>query len=122
MRLSRLIEGLPVAGDPAPDPEVAGVAHDSRRVAEGDLFVAWRGARFDAAEFAPAAVARGAVAVLAAERARPERAIDLGGDFGGRLGVAGVPWLTAADPHALLAPLAARVYRHPDREIGRAHV
>ena len=123
MRLSRLIEGLPVTGDPAPDPEVEGVAHDSRRVAEGDLFVAWRGARFDAAEFAPAAVARGAVAVLAAERSRPERAIDLGGgdlgggDHGGRLGLAGVPWLTAADPHALLAPLAARVYRHPDREL-----
>lgn len=124
MRLSRLIEGLPVAGDPSPDPEVAGVAHDSRRVAEGDLFVAWRGSRFDAAEFAPAAVARGAVAVLAAERARPERDIDFGaaGAGAGNLGVAGVPWLTAADPHALLAPLAARVYRHPDRELVLAGV
>jgi len=118
VKLSRLIAGLPVEGDPAPDPEVGGVAHDSRRVAAGDLFVAWRGARFDAAEFAPAAVARGAVAVLAAERGRPGRDIDLAG----ARSAAGVPWLTAADPHALLAPLAARVYRHPDRELVLAGV
>jgi len=28
-----------------------------------------------------------------------------------------VPWLTAADPRALLGPLAARAYGHPDREL-----
>ncbi|HEX5759402.1 MAG TPA: UDP-N-acetylmuramoyl-L-alanyl-D-glutamate--2,6-diaminopimelate ligase, partial [Thermoanaerobaculia bacterium] len=28
-----------------------------------------------------------------------------------------VPWLAGADPRRLLAPLAARAYRHPDREL-----
>jgi UDP-N-acetylmuramoyl-L-alanyl-D-glutamate--2,6-diaminopimelate ligase len=118
VKLSRLIAGLPVAGDPAPDPEIEGVACDSRRVAAGDLFVAWRGARFDAALFAADAVARGAVAVLAGGEPGPEPGI---GAAGGRP-AAGVPWLTAADPHALLAPLAARAYGHPDRELVLAGV
>lgn len=106
MRLSQLVADLPIAGDAARgagDPEVTGVSHDSRRVEPGDLFVAWPGERFDGAAFAPQAVLSGAVAVLAADRA-------------GSAGIA-VPWLTADDPHALLAPLAAGVYRHPDREL-----
>ncbi len=139
MRLSHLIEGLPVAaagtggagafgagvlgadafeaGAFAGDPDVRGVAHDSRRVEPGDLFVAWRGARFDGAAFAPDAVARGAVAVVAAG-ARPAEPAEAGAPAK----TAEVPWLTAADPHALLAPLAARVYGHPDRELVLAGV
>lgn len=109
-RLSQLIAGLPIAGlAPAvADPEVAGVAHDSRRVEPGDLFVAWRGARHDGAAFAPQAVAAGAVAVLAVEGTAPPTAI---------APAENVPWLTAADPHALLGPLASRAYGHPDREL-----
>jgi UDP-N-acetylmuramoyl-L-alanyl-D-glutamate--2,6-diaminopimelate ligase len=105
--LGELIVGLPVAG-PAPgagEVAVGGVAHDSRRVEPGDLFVAWKGARFDGAAFAREALAAGAVAVLASAGSPPPG------------GAVVAPWLTAADPHALLAPLAARAYRHPDREL-----
>ncbi len=87
--------------------EVAGVSHDSRRVEVGDLFVAIAGERFDGSKFAAEAVRRGAVAVLAAAPA-PE-------GFP-------APWLRAADPRALLGPLAARVYGHPDRELVTAGV
>jgi len=63
MKLSELVRGLPaLSGDLGRDPEVSGVRHDSRRVAAGDLFVAWSGARHDGAAFGADAIARGAVA------------------------------------------------------------
>jgi UDP-N-acetylmuramoyl-L-alanyl-D-glutamate--2,6-diaminopimelate ligase len=105
MRLSELVRGLPaLSGDLGRDPEVSGVRHDSRRVAAGDLFVAWRGARHDGAAFAADAIARGAVAVIS-DRPRPE-------------GIAAeLPWLVAPEPRALLGPLAAPLHGHPDREL-----
>ncbi len=105
MRLAELTAGLPVTPPPGEgwrEVEVVGVAHDSRAVAPGDLFVAWAGERHDGRAFAPQAVERGAAAVLAAGPAPQGMA---------------VPWLAGADPRALLAPLAARVYAHPDREL-----
>ena len=116
MRLSRLLEGLPVTApaaggadpevaDPeATNPEIRGVAHDSRRAEPGDLFVAWAGARHDGRRFAADASARGAVAVLA-DGPSPE---------GAQLGL---PWALAAAPRSLLGPLASRAYDHPDREL-----
>jgi UDP-N-acetylmuramoyl-L-alanyl-D-glutamate--2,6-diaminopimelate ligase len=110
MRLAELIQGFPIAlaagraGDLSRD--ASGVTHDSRSVAPGDLFVALVGERYDGRAFAADAVARGAVAILGAGGAGPAPA-----------GVESVPWLTAADPRALLGPLAARAYGHPDREL-----
>ncbi len=103
MKLMELVEALPVAV-PAPPPvvEVTGIAHDSRRVEPGDLFVAWIGQRFDGRVFVPEAIRRGAVAVLA--------------QGGSPADFAGV-WLETAEPRALLGPLAARLYDHPDREL-----
>jgi len=112
MKLPELLRELPVEAGEAGSAAVAelrvgGVAHDSRRVAPGDLFVAWKGERFDGTEFASQAVEAGAVAVLAP--AGSERPADLPSD---------VPWLTTtSDPHRLLAPLASRAYGHPDREM-----
>jgi UDP-N-acetylmuramoyl-L-alanyl-D-glutamate--2,6-diaminopimelate ligase len=116
MMLSELTAGLPVAPPPAfpeadaarRDPQVTGVTHDSRRVSPGDLFVACVGGAVDGRRFAPQAVTAGAVAVLA-----PEPAPDPASDGPWRQ----VPWWTAAEPHALLAPLAARAYGHPEREL-----
>lgn len=103
MRLAELLAGLPVDRGGAPDDlEIAGVGHDSRAVGAGDLFAVWRGARHDGRVFAADAVARGAVAVLA-DGPAPE-------------GIA-VPWLVAAEPRRLLAPIAARLYGQPDREL-----
>lgn len=106
LRLEELVRDLPIerrgAGPSGEDPVVSGVAHDSRRVEKGDLFVAVPGASFDGREFAGDAVARGAVAVVAAEP--PAEPVD-------------VPWLVTAEPRKLLGPLAARVYGHPEREM-----
>lgn len=107
MRLSELVSCFPIAplaDNPERDPEVTGVAHDSRTVEPGDLFVAFTGQRFDGRAFVAAAVERGAVAVVGPEP----------GDFAQGLAV---PWLVTADPRAVLGPLAARAYGHPDREL-----
>jgi UDP-N-acetylmuramoyl-L-alanyl-D-glutamate--2,6-diaminopimelate ligase len=97
--------GLTVSG--GVDPEITGVAHDSRAVEPGDLYVAVVGQRFDGRTFIPQAVAAGAVAVAGPGEAPAGLA---------------VPWIRVDDPRALLGPLAARVYGHPDRELVMAGV
>ncbi|HEY6593172.1 MAG TPA: UDP-N-acetylmuramoyl-tripeptide--D-alanyl-D-alanine ligase [Asanoa sp.] len=74
-----------------------GVEFDSRKIGPGGLFVAFVGEKADGHDFAPAAVAAGAVGVLGS---RP---------------VAGVPTVVVADPLAALAALARSVVeRLPD--------
>ena len=68
------------------------VEFDSRKVGPGGLFVAFAGARVDGHDFAGAALAAGAVAVLAG---RP---------------LPGVPVVQVPDPHAALAGLARAVH------------
>ncbi|MGJ8686013.1 MAG: Mur ligase domain-containing protein, partial [Spongiibacteraceae bacterium] len=46
------------------NPSIVAVSTDSRRVANGELFVALRGENFDGAEFTPAAAQCGATAVM----------------------------------------------------------
>jgi len=104
MKLSALVGDLAVLGDLGSDPEVSGVRHDSRTVEPGELFVTWSGAKFDGRLFAGQAVERGAVAVLA-DRPRPAD------------GAPEIPWLTAAEPRALLGDLAAPLFGHPDRDL-----
>ncbi|MGL4745209.1 MAG: UDP-N-acetylmuramoyl-L-alanyl-D-glutamate--2,6-diaminopimelate ligase [Dermatophilaceae bacterium] len=79
------------------DVEVAGVTLDSRVVRSGDLYAALPGARVHGADFAAAAVASGAVAVLT-DPAGADRAVDLE-----------VPLLVVAQPRAVLGAVAARV-------------
>ncbi|HVG10314.1 MAG TPA: UDP-N-acetylmuramoyl-L-alanyl-D-glutamate--2,6-diaminopimelate ligase [Thermoanaerobaculia bacterium] len=101
MRLSELfLEVLPMTMTLTADPEITGVAHDSRAVEPGDLYVALVGQRFDGRAFAPAAVERGAVAVAGPGPV----AVD-------------VPWVPVEDPRSVLGPLAAAVYGHPDQEL-----
>ena len=87
------------------DVVVTSVASDNRAAADGDLFVALPGAHAHGARFAPDAVARGARAVLTdADGAAALAAGDL---------PPGVPVLVAADPRAVLGPVAAWVYGEP---------
>ncbi|MEM6456656.1 MAG: UDP-N-acetylmuramoyl-L-alanyl-D-glutamate--2,6-diaminopimelate ligase, partial [Acidobacteriota bacterium] len=83
---------------------VRGVAHDSRRVRPGDLFVAIVGAQHDGRRFAADAVARGAVAVLGPRPGNVAPALD-------------VPWLIDDAPRLRMGSLAARCADHPDRAL-----
>lgn len=65
MHLSELIAHLPTIQQRlGPDPEVGGIAADSRRVRPGDLFVAIPGINLDGHAYIPDALAAGAVAVV----------------------------------------------------------
>ncbi|MCK9900471.1 UDP-N-acetylmuramoyl-L-alanyl-D-glutamate--2,6-diaminopimelate ligase [Parafrankia colletiae] len=82
---------------------LSGVTHDSRAVLPGDLYAALPGAHAHGADFAQAAVAAGAVAVLT----DPAGAARLAGRG------LGVPVLATDDPRRDLAPVAAWVYGRP---------
>ena len=98
IRLHDLLAGLAPAL-PHEDPTVSGVEADSRRVAPGQVFVARRGVKADAAAFAPDAVARGAVAVVA-ERPLPGLS---------------VPVVVVPDASEALGRLADRLEGEPSR-------
>jgi UDP-N-acetylmuramoyl-L-alanyl-D-glutamate--2,6-diaminopimelate ligase len=76
------------------DPEITGVTADSRKVKPGFLFAALPGTKVDGREFAPKAVADGAVAVLSA------------GDVPG----VSVPVISSPDPRRLYARAAANFW------------
>ncbi len=64
-QLSELLKGIKViAVEGNTETEVTGVNIDSRKVAEGNLFVAVKGTQTDGHQFIPKAIAQGATAVL----------------------------------------------------------
>jgi UDP-N-acetylmuramoyl-L-alanyl-D-glutamate--2,6-diaminopimelate ligase len=102
IRLDELAREIPgnvaIAGDAGI--RVSGVRHDSRSVQPGDLFVARTGQRADGVRFVSDAVARGAVAVMAAHGALDAAAPP-------------VPVVFVDDVAAGLAYAAAAVYAQP---------
>jgi UDP-N-acetylmuramoyl-L-alanyl-D-glutamate--2,6-diaminopimelate ligase len=93
MRLEQVIPGT---RPPAGDLQIAGLAYDNRRVTPGTLFFCVPGMTRDGHEFAPDAVARGAVALVV------ERPLDLG-----------VPEVRVDSVRAAMAPAAARFNGDP---------
>lgn len=110
MRLTDLIAGFPAErlrlppGQDAAALEVTGLTADSREVRPGYLFAALSGIRQDGARFIQDALARGAIAVLAAPAA-----------------MAAVPMAAIAladpDPRRRLALLAARFFGRQPRHV-----
>ena len=103
VRLSELVHVhrmSPTAG--ATDPLVRGLAHDSRRVQPGDLFVCLRGGKDDGHRHAREAVSRGAVAIVG------ERPLE---------GLDGLPQIAVLDSRQALARLAARFYGEPSARL-----
>ena len=76
------------------DSEVTGFAIDHRKVVEGSVFGAFKGAVFNGEDFICDAVDRGAVAVVA----RPEAKVE------------GVPLIADPEPRRLFSALAAQFY------------
>ncbi|MGE0443952.1 MAG: UDP-N-acetylmuramoyl-L-alanyl-D-glutamate--2,6-diaminopimelate ligase [Vicinamibacterales bacterium] len=84
------------------DTECTGVTHDSRRVGPGFVYVALRGLKADGADFAPAAIAAGAAAVIVERRAD---------------GAVPRDWVTVTDARLALALLSAEFSGHPSRQL-----
>ena len=97
MRLGELIPGAPPE---ARDIEVTGLAYDNRVVTPGTLFFCVPGFTRDGHEFAPEAIARGAIALVV------QRALHLG-----------VPEIAVDDVRAAMAPVSARFYGDPTGEL-----
>jgi UDP-N-acetylmuramoyl-L-alanyl-D-glutamate--2,6-diaminopimelate ligase len=87
-------------GNGAPEVEVSGLAYSSRSVTPGTLFFCVPGFRADGHDFAPDAVARGAVALVC------QRPLGLG-----------VPEVVVDDVRAAMGPAAARFYGDPTAEL-----
>ena len=98
MKLRQLLEGIPALEIHADlEMEIPAVSYDSRKTAEGDLFVAMTGYETDGHKFIPSAVERGAACVLC-ERA-PE-------------GVE-IPYVRVASTRKALADVGGNYYGHP---------
>jgi UDP-N-acetylmuramoyl-L-alanyl-D-glutamate--2,6-diaminopimelate ligase len=93
MRLGELMPGAPPG---ARDIEVSSLAYDNRVVTPGTIFFCVPGFTRDGHDFAPDAIARGAVALVV------QRPLNLG-----------VPELQVDDVRAAMAPVAARFYGDP---------
>ncbi|MGE0037892.1 MAG: UDP-N-acetylmuramoyl-L-alanyl-D-glutamate--2,6-diaminopimelate ligase [Xanthobacteraceae bacterium] len=102
MKLADLLPADAVADASVAAREVTGISADSRAIKRGDVFVAVAGAKDDGMRFVSAAIAAGAVAVVA-ERAPPAPLPD------------GIAFARVADARRALALGAAKVFPHqPD--------
>lgn len=96
MKLAAIIAeaGYSVAPSAQLDATVTGFAIDHRKIAPGTVFGAFRGAKFNAEDVIPAAIAAGAVAIVARPEARVEGAVHI----------------ADAEPRRAFAHLAARFF------------
>ena len=115
MRLSRLLESLPVDAAPkhislpSDDPIIRGITYDSRQVAPGDLFVAFAGSAADGHDYLEAAVELGAAALLVENPERTQRAL--------ASAARAVPAVAVRDSRRAMAPLAVRFFGKPAAEL-----
>jgi UDP-N-acetylmuramoyl-L-alanyl-D-glutamate--2,6-diaminopimelate ligase len=104
--LSQLIEplqeALPAVERHGPDVAVSGLCSDSRAVVKGDLFIAGIGTKDDGLAHVEEALAKGAVAVLAARRP---------------LGINGTACITVGDVPLAKALVANAFFGHPSRRL-----
>jgi len=97
VKLGELLAGTELAGvEGDPETDITSLAYDSSRVEPGALFFCVRGQRADGHNFAPAAVERGAAALVV------ERHLDLP-----------IPQVMAPDARAAMAPIAVRFWGDP---------
>jgi len=101
VRLEELVAGAGsarIVGDAAV--EIESLAYDSRRVGPGTLFFCFPGERADGHDFAAAAVEAGAAALVVEHELECE-----------------APQVVVADARAAMAPLAARFWGDPTKEL-----
>jgi UDP-N-acetylmuramoyl-L-alanyl-D-glutamate--2,6-diaminopimelate ligase len=98
MTFEKLLQGAEVLSRTG-NPLVSGLEYDSRRVKQGDLFVAMRGESSDGNQFIEKAIGAGAVAIVTDSAAEKPRA--------------SVAWAQVAHGRRALARLSANFYQRP---------
>jgi UDP-N-acetylmuramoyl-L-alanyl-D-glutamate--2,6-diaminopimelate ligase len=107
MKLGDLLIGLETRTTLPPgwrDREVRDIAHDSRKVKPGSLFVAVRGFHSDGHQFISQAIKKGASAIVAEKKVGPPVPADM-------------PLLIVDDSRRALALLANAFFGHPSRRL-----
>lgn len=101
MKLKELLRDIPVLAMTAdPETEIKNICYDSRAVEAGDLFVAVEGFKSDGHRFIPAAMERGAAAVLCSRRPETD-----------------IPCVLVEDSRRALALVSAAYFGHPARKL-----
>jgi UDP-N-acetylmuramoyl-L-alanyl-D-glutamate--2,6-diaminopimelate ligase len=101
MKLNELLKGIPVLdANVNMDLDIGQVAYDSRKVREGDLFVAITGFATDGNRYIPMALEKGAAVVVTA--VRPDSS---------------VPYVLVESDRKALARIGANFYGHPARSM-----
>ena len=91
----------PIAPDRLPDTPITGIVFDSRQIMPGCLFVALAGGTTDGHHYIPAAIERGAAAVVGQQA----------------LEISRVPYIQVPDSKEALAYLSAAFYDFPARQL-----
>ena len=112
MRLSDLLEGAGIDNASVLnfcDIEISGICPDSRRVKDGELFIALDGERVDGSRFVAKAIENGAIAALVSKNALED----------GRISSEGIniPLIVSNDTRADMSYLYSAFYGHPQRKM-----
>jgi UDP-N-acetylmuramoyl-L-alanyl-D-glutamate--2,6-diaminopimelate ligase len=105
MNLGEILSGVALLQPPAPDlaqATVASIEYDSRRVTPQSLFFAFPGSKADGRQFATAALASGALAVVSESAAPPELAHR---------------WIQVAHGRRALSLAARNFFQRPDERL-----
>ncbi|MCK5134769.1 MAG: UDP-N-acetylmuramoyl-L-alanyl-D-glutamate--2,6-diaminopimelate ligase [Bacteroidales bacterium] len=104
MKLEEIISGLDIIRmDGEGDPDIRGITFDSRKVSQGDLFVAIMGYEVDGHRFIDQAFSAGASVIVCEEEPRERRPE--------------TAWIRVPDSRKALALMASVFYGHPSREL-----
>ena len=101
MKLKDILKNLNFTGE-IDEREITGIAHDSRKVKSGTLFVAIKGQKSDGYEFISNAIERGASAIIANGRAT---------------NVTNIPVVHVSDTREALSHVSAKFYGRPSESM-----
>ena len=101
MTLKDILKNLKFTGK-IDEREISGIAHDSRKVKSGTLFVAIKGQNSDGYEFIPSAIERGASAIIANGRAT---------------NITDIPVVHVSDTREAMSHVAANFYGRPSEDM-----
>ena len=101
MNLDKIIRNINFTGSPD-DREIFNIAHDSRKVKQGTLFIAIAGQKNDGHDYIFDAIDKGAIAVVANGRSPVTNK---------------VPILQVKNPRKVMSKIAANFYENPSKQI-----
>jgi UDP-N-acetylmuramoyl-L-alanyl-D-glutamate--2,6-diaminopimelate ligase len=110
MRLEQLLSGAEVVRRAGPNPEIAAVEYDSRRLAAGSLFLAMQGGTTDGNHYIGKAIKQGAVAIVT----------DSAGTFADtarRFPELAVTEIPAGAGRRAMSAIAANFFAHPEKQL-----